>query len=63
MTSTPEGRDDAVDSPDLDAIGDDHMPADLRRAERETTAADVETDAETGESAVGPVPEADQPEG
>ncbi|QNN54295.1 hypothetical protein [Nocardioides mesophilus] len=38
MTATPGGDDDAtadVAPPNLDAVGDSHMPADLREAERE----------------------------
>ena len=38
MTATPGGKDGAADSPDLDAVGDNHMPEDLRRAERESSA-------------------------
>jgi len=41
MTATPGGKDGAADSPDLDAVGDNHMPEDLRRAERESSARSV----------------------
>lgn len=37
MTATPDGKDDAVDPPDLDAVGDNHMPADLREAVRRSS--------------------------
>lgn len=35
MTAEPGGKGDHAGTPDLDAVGDNHMPEDLRRAERE----------------------------
>jgi hypothetical protein len=45
ITATPGGEDKASDSPDLDAIGDNHMPADLRHAEQEGTPRGADTGA------------------
>lgn len=55
LTSTPGGRGTAADKPDLDAIGDNHMPDDLRRAEAERGESD-KAEAEVGPEA------ADEPE-
>lgn len=38
LTATPGGKGPAADEPDLDAIGDKHMPDDLRQAETERAA-------------------------
>lgn len=37
MTAKPDDEDDVVE-PNLDAVGDSHMPEDLRRAHREEAA-------------------------
>lgn len=40
MTAEPGGKRDDAGTPDLDAVGDNHMPEDLRRAERERSRQD-----------------------
>jgi hypothetical protein len=47
LTSTPGGEGPKADEPDLGKIGDNHMPEDLREAER--SAAHDEADDETGD--------------
>lgn len=37
LTAKPERDEDHHENPDLDKIGDSHMPNDLREAEREET--------------------------
>lgn len=46
LTATPGGKGPAADTPDLGAIGDNHMPEDLRRAARGET----DEEAEAGEA-------------
>jgi hypothetical protein len=38
LTAKPEKDPDRTDSPNLDKIGDNHMPHDVREAQREETA-------------------------
>jgi hypothetical protein len=41
LTSTPGGKGPKADKPDLGKIGDNHMPEDLREAERSSADEDA----------------------
>lgn len=60
MTATSEGTDDAVETPDLDAVGDNHMPEDMRVAERRSSTPSGES--EEGRDAESPDQDHDQDE-
>jgi hypothetical protein len=52
LTSTPGGKGPKNDKPDLGKIGDNHMPEDLREAERSADQGSAgRKDAETDENA------------
>lgn len=46
MTGEPPEKGDDAESPDLEAIGDHHMPEDLRREQRQRSSQPDDTDGE-----------------